>query len=292
MLKAISPVAVLSVAVAVLAAVSAGLGLFERSAGTEFTFTTLRGQAAQIYGQGLYRFDTVFFGAGFKGQDAVVLFFAVPALLISLVLFLRGSLSGHLLLLGAHTYLLYVYASMALGAAYNKLFLVYVAIFGAALFAFIQLFESFDLHQIPVRSAEALPSQSLGIFMLLAGLVTVGVWGGQLVAALVKGTAPDRMDTYTTMVTYAIDLAVITPSCFLCAFLVFRSQPLGYLIAVPLLSVIIFLAPQIILSTLFQRSAGVPFTTGEMVGPVSGFVVLGLVAGWLLVSIARGITFG
>ena len=52
---------------------------------------------------------------------------------------------------------------------------------------------------------------------------------------------------------------------------------------------IILLAPQIVLSTFFQRAAGVAFTTGEMVGPVSGFVLLGVVAVWLLVSILRGL---
>jgi hypothetical protein len=97
------------------------------------------------------------------------------------------------------------------------------------------------------------------------------------------------MDSYTTMVTYALDLAVITPATFLSAILVLRGEPLGYAIAVPLLTLIILLAPQIILSTFFQRSAGVPFTTGELVGPVAGFVILGLLASWLLVAILKGI---
>jgi hypothetical protein len=98
------------------------------------------------------------------------------------------------------------------------------------------------------------------------------------------------MDSYTTMVTYALDLAIITPAAFLCAALVLRGDPLGYVIAAPLLTLIVLLAPQIILSTVFQRSAGVPFTRGEMIGPVTGFVVLGLIAAWLLVAILRGLS--
>lgn len=53
---------------------------------------------------------------------------------------------------------------------------------------------------------------------------------------------------------------------------------------------IVLLAPQIILSTIFQRVAGVPFTTGEMIGPVVGFVVLVLIAVWLLVTLLRGLS--
>lgn len=128
------------------------------------------------------------------------------------------------------------------------------------------------------------------MFMIAAGLVTLFVWGEPLVSTLLKGGSPERMDGYTTMVTYALDLALITPATFLCAFMVLRGNPIGYVIASPLLNLIVLLTPQIILSTFFQFRAGVPFTTGEMVGPVSGFVVLGFLAAWLLAAIWRSLS--
>jgi len=280
---------ILSLVVAISAAIAAAIGLFWSDSGSSFSFSTLRGQTARIYGQGIYRYDTLFFGAGFKGQDAVVLSLGVPLLIIAVILTRRGSVGGQLLLTGMLGYFLYVYASMALGAAYNRLFLLYIIIFSASLFAFVQAFASVDLDLIASRIPSELPIRGLAIFMFVAGLITLFVWGAPLVTALISGGAPERMDSYTTMVTYALDLAVITPATFLCAILVLRGEPLGYAIAVPLLTLIILLAPQIILSTVFQRSAGVPFTTGEMVGPVAGFVILGLLASWLLVAILRGI---
>jgi hypothetical protein len=54
------------------------------------------------------------------------------------------------------------------------------------------------------------------------------------------------MDSYTTMVTYALDLAIITPATIICAFLIMRSDPLGYVIASPLLTLVVLLVPQII----------------------------------------------
>lgn len=159
----------------------------------------------------------------------------------------------------------------------------------ASLFAFVQAFSAVDLASIASQVPAGLPRRGLAIFMFLAGLVTLAVWGAPLVAALLRGGPPDRLDSYTTMVTYALDLAIITPATFLCAILVLQNNPLGYVIAAPLLTLIVLLAPQIILSTLFQRAAGVPFTTGEMVGPVAGFVVLGLAAAWLLVALLRGV---
>ncbi len=289
-MKSSTTIIVLSSIIAVGAVIAAGMGLFWKNGESPFSFTTLRGQAVQIYGQGLYRHDSLFFGAGFKGQDAVVLFLSVPLLIIALVLYLRGSMGGQLLLLGMLGYFLYVYASMALGASYNKLFLLYIIIFSVSLFAFIQMFSSTNFELIASKIPGELPRSGLAVFMFVAGLVTLVAWGAPLVTALINGGPPERMDSYTTMVTYALDLAIITPATFLCGVLVLKGEPLGYAIASPLLTLIILLAPQIILSTIFQKSVGVPFTMGEMIGPVAGFVVLGLIAAWLFVTVLKGVS--
>ena len=282
-------IVVLTILVATLATIAAATGLFCRNAGESFTFTTLRGQSVEILGHGLYRYDTVFIGAGYRGQDAVALFLGVPLLVVAIFLYQRGSMGGHVLLVGLLGYFLYLYASMALGAAYNRLFLLYIAIFSASLFAFILAFASVDLGAIAAQIPASLPRRDLAVFMFAAGFVTLFVWGAPLIAALMKGIAPDRTDSYTTMVTYALDLAIITPSTILCGLLVLRGHPLGYVIASPLLTLVVLLAPQIILSTIFQKAAGVPLSTGEMVGPVAGFVVLGLIAAWLLIDLLGGI---
>jgi len=282
-------VIVLSSLVAVLAVIAAASGLFAGNDDAPFPFTTLRGQKTQIYGRGLYRYDTLFTGAGFRGQDAVALFLGVPTLVLAIILYQRGTVSGQLLLAGILGYFLYLYASMALGAAYNKLFLLYVALFSASLFAFIKVASAVNLAVIAAQVPTELPRTGLAVFMIAAGVVTLGVWGAPLVAALIKGNPPDRLDSYTTMVTYALDLAIITPATFLCAFLVLAGEPSGYVIAAPLLTLIVLLTPQIILSTIFQKSAGVPFTTGEMIGPVAGFVILGLIAVWLLIDMLTGL---
>lgn len=278
---------VLSALTAVLATIAAALGLFFRSDGRPFPFTTLRGQMAQMYGQDLYKYDTLFIGAGFRGQDAVALFLGIPLLFLAIILYQRGSVSGQLLLAGSLGYFLYLYASMALGAAYNRLFLLYIAIFSASFFAFVNVLSTVNLDLIAAQIPAGLPAWGLAIFMIVAGLVTLAVWGAPLVVALIKDNPPDRLDSYTTMVTFALDLAIITPATFLCAVLILRGEPLGYVIAAPLLTLIVLLAPQIILSTVFQKSTGVPFTRGEMIGPVAGFVILGLIAAWLLVVMLR-----
>jgi hypothetical protein len=274
--------------VALLAAIAAGAGLLLSVNSAPFEFTTVRGQTAQIYGGGIYQFDTLFSAAGYRGQDATALFLGISLLVVAIFFYQRGSLRGQLLLSGMLGYFLYLYVSMALGAAFNSLFLLYIAIFSTSLFAYILSFVNIDWQRLSDR-LPVLPRRSLAGFMVASGLITLFVWGLPLAAALFSGRPPDRLDSYTTMVTYALDLAIITPATFLCAYLVLRDLPPGYAIACPLLVLIVLLVPQIILSTYFQRSAGVPFTTGEMVGPVVGFVILGIIAVWLLASLLKRI---
>ena len=59
------------------------------------------------------------------------------------------------------------------------------------------------------------------------------------------------------------------------------------LVAFSLLIIIVLLLPGIIASTVSQLVVGVSFTTGEIVGPIMGFLFLGLVASWIVVLFLR-----
>jgi hypothetical protein len=288
-LKSSRAVVWLSILILILAAIAAGAGLFWQDGDGSFAFTTLRGQSAEIYGRGLYRYDSVFIGAGFKGQDFVTLFLGVPLLVLTTLLYRRGSLRGGLLLTGVLTYFLYVYATMAVGAAYNSLFLVYVALFSASFYAFILAFASIDLQALPATTLSRLPVRGPVAFLLAGGLVTLVVWGSPVVGALLQNQPVELLDSYTTMVTYALDLALITPSCFVAGALILQRKPKGYEMAFPLLGLILVLMLVIPAMTVFQLIAGVAFTPPQIAGPIGGFLVLGLFAAWVMIAILRQI---
>ena len=79
------------------------------------------------FGAGIYRYDSLFSGAGNRGTDIVTLVIALPLLALSVLGYRRGSLRWQLVLTGALAYFLYVSASVAVGAAFNPAFLVYVS---------------------------------------------------------------------------------------------------------------------------------------------------------------------
>lgn len=279
----------LSALIAVLALVAAGSGLFWQGEGDTFTFTTLRGETVEMYGRGLYRYDTLFTGAGNRGTDAITLLLGIPFLLLSLRLYRRGSLRGGLLLAGVIAYFLYVYASLALSAAYNNLFLVYIVLFSASLFALLLAFASVNLQALPAHFSPRLPRLSVAVFMFASGLVTFVVWLGPLLSALLQDEPPHLLGSYTTKVTDVLDLGIITPATFAAGLLILRRAALGYLVALALLVLEVSLAPLIAVQTISQVSAGVSFSTGEIVGPMAGFVVLALLAIRFIVALLRNI---
>jgi hypothetical protein len=276
----------LSWLIAVLALAAASIGLFWQDDRNPFPFTTIRGQAVQIWGQGLYRFDSLFFGAGNKGTDLVTLVLGIPLLVVASLLHRHGLLRGGLLLTGTLAYFLYMYASYALGAvAFNELFFLYVALFSASFYAFVLSFVSIDLQALPPHFSRSLPRLGPAVFMFASGLVTLVVWAGPVLSAQLQGQPPEGLDHYTTMFTYALDLAIITPATFVSGALILRRDSLGYLMALSMLVLEAMLAPMIAAQTVSQIAAGVSFSPGQIIGPIPGFTVLSLVAIWVMATL-------
>lgn len=286
-MKHSSLIAGLSVLILGLALVAVVASFLWPGQSSTFTFTTLRGQEVAIYGDGLYRYDTLFTGATNRGNDIVTLLLAIPLLAYSIRLYWRGSMRGTLLLLGTLVYFLYLYATYALGIAFNQLFLVYIALYSASLFAFLLLFTSIDRQSLVEHLAPDLPRRGIATFMFVSGLATTIIWLQPLVGDLLRNQMPAQIGNYTTKITDALDLGIITPVSFIAGVLILRRNPVGYLVTCSLLVLEMMLTPLIISGTISQLLAGITFTPAEIIGPIVGFTVLGLFALWVMVILLR-----
>lgn len=275
--------------IAVLALIVSGLGLFGQGGGGAYAFTTLHGATVKINGQGTYQNDTLFTAMSFTGTDAVMLLLALPLLLVGFVLYRRGSLRGAFLLVGALSNFLYYSATLAFGAAYNNLFLVYVLYFSTSLAGFVLAFASIDLAALPARLTPRMPRKGLAAFLFVAGLAPLGLWLSDVVAGLFAGRAPDTLGSYTTLFTYAIDLGVIVPAVFLAAGLVLRRAPLGYLLGFTLLTLLAVTGMAVIGQTVAQTNAGISFSTGQMIGLIGSWVILAVLAVGMDAAILRNL---
>jgi hypothetical protein len=275
-----------SALIAVLALLAAGVGLFWQDGGSPFSFTTLRGETVQMYGQGLYRYETLRDGIGNKGADLFILVVGVPLLMLFTLRYRHGSLSSGLLLMGTLAYFLYNSASMTFGYAYNSLFLVYLAQFSASLFAFVLAFTSFDLQALPAHFSSRLPRRGIAGFLFAVGTSLILVWGVMsILPALLAGVAPE-LTGHTTLPTHALDMGIIAPVAFFAGVLLLRRAPLGYLLAATLLIVSSVLGAAVLALSTAQLLAGV-LTAAETIVFVAPFVVLTAVGTWLTVVLFR-----
>ena len=278
-------VQLLSTMVAVLALIAAGAGLFWPNDGAPFTFVSIHGDPVAVYGQGLYAADSVMKSGATRGTDLVTIVLAVPLLVIALLTYRRGSPRGALLLAGVLTFFLYVYANNAVSVAYNQLFLLYVALFSLSFFALFQMIGV--LQSIAARFPADVPYCGIGVFLMVCGLLTGYVWLEPIVGAMLRGARPELLDNYATMVTEAIDLALIVPGCLLAGVMLFRRDVRGVAIAVPLLVLLLLVGPAVAAATWLQLADGIVFTVPQIAGPIGGFLVLGLIDIWVLDVVLR-----
>jgi len=264
--------------IAVLALTAALVGLFWQEGGGSFSFTTAHGQTIQMYGKGIYRFDSLQGGATFRGTDLVTLVVSLPLLILSFVFYRRGSLRGGFLLIGALAYFLYNFASMAFSTAYNSLFLVYVTGFSASLFAFVLAFLSVDLYELPDHVSPRLPHRGPAWFLIIVGVILALIWLSDIVGAFMQGQQPLALMNYTTIFTYALDIGVITPTAVLAGWLLLRRVPLGYVISFAMLVLNALIGIVVAMQTVFQALVGISYTPAQFVVFVASFVVLSLVA--------------
>ena len=201
------------------------------ASGLPYTVTSLRGETIEIYGRGIYRNDTVSYAAQAKAQDYVTIFLGVPLLIISIIFTQRNSVRGRLLLAGTLGYFLYTYMSYAFLVSYNRIFLIYVALFALSLYAFILAFLNLDVPNIKEQFGSRFPRRSIAVFQIVVGAILTLMWLGRIAPSLDGKTVPHGLETYTTLVIQAMDLALIVPAAFVAGIALLKKKPIGYALA-------------------------------------------------------------
>ncbi len=282
---------VLPILTGLLALVQSAAGLFSQGGSGPFNFTTLHGETVRMYGQGIYYYDTYFKAPIFRGTDAVTLFLALPLLAVAIGWYLRrpGSLRAKLFLAGILASFAYDSSSVVLGTAYNNLFLEYIAYFGASIFALGLAVTSIDLHELAARISPGLPRRGIAVVLFVAGAAVLFAWLADLIGWLQPGAVPG-VTSYTTEITYAIDLAIIAPLCFLTAILILRRVAAGYLTGTILLMLLTIIGVVVSVQTVFQLSAGIELAPGVIVGKTASFAILALFALWLVIRSFRSVS--
>ncbi len=250
--------------IGLMALFAAGMGLFYQTSGQPYSYTNARSETVTINGHGLYTWDTVSYVAQMQGNDLITLVVGLPLLAISFWLTSQGSLRGLLLLTGTLGFFLYTYLSMSMLASYNSLFLIYVALFGLSLFAFILNMLSVNLAELPERFSSRLPHRWIAGLLFVVGGFLLIAWLGRIVPPLFQNQTP-VLENATTLVIQAMDLALIVPLAILSGILLLRRSAWGYLLASVFILKAVTLGLAVSAMAIIMDRAGIPDSMGHMI---------------------------
>jgi hypothetical protein len=277
------PITLLVLLILILSGVASVYGLLEGNGEGERIHTSVRGESVKLYGKGLYRDDSVTMAVQARAQDAVTAAVGIPLLAISLRLSRRGSLKGKLMLTGTLGYFLYTYTSYTFLAMFNPLFLVYVILMSASLYAFLLALTAIDREKLMRAIKERFPSRMAAGFLLFMAAAVAMLWLGKLVPML-RGERPEGLEHYTTFVIQAMDLGVVVPAAAASAILLLRRRPWGYLLSVVLMMKMVTMLTALTVMIVMQALSGITIGAVEMIV----FPVFNALAVWCVVLILRG----
>ncbi len=202
---------------------------------------------------------------GTLSQDIISLCAAL-GLVATLYYAHRRRQTAWLIWLGLVGYLFYAYALYAFEGVYNGLYLAYLFIAGASVYALISFFFCLDKDSVRYRHGAKPPRRALAVLFVLFVVMFVGLWMSILVPAMATHEAPAGGTIFV------LDLGFILPLLGIEAVLLWRSARFGDILALPLVIKLATLGLSVLIGTLLGPVFGLPIAWEE----VMVYAVLGI----------------
>lgn len=260
----------IAVIIILLMCVTTIMGILSLDFSHAYDFENQYGQTISIYGYGIYAFDSYFKAPIFIGTDMCMLFVLVPMFLYTYGKYRNGEDSvSELKLISVYAVVLYYAVSLAFGVTYNRLFLVYVALFSLSLFGMFW-------HVKKVKWNQTITvTRGLKLYLILSGAALIVAWFPDIIPSIITGDTLSLIEIYTTENTYVLDMGIISPLCFVCLYLLQKREPLGTMILVILLKACIIVGIMMIPQTLCQRASGIEIALPALLTKSASFLILG-----------------
>lgn len=272
----------LIMALGILIIITAGLGIFYTNGGQNFTVTNIYGQEIEMYGDGVYAYNSMLKVGATKGTDGAAIVFAI--MLMGFTIAERKNRKYRFCKTGLLFVIVYISVCLSMGITMNRLFLLYVMQLSLSLYLFF--FELYEIGKTDYFREEFYNKSWRGtaIYLMVGGCSTL-VWLTYVLPVVLRGIPMEIIEIYTTEPTFVMDLGILLPGCILCGMAIIRQKKVGYHVAPILLTFITCVGFSVIFQTIAQLLLGISMTTGQLFGLVISFVILGVIAVRLLYKI-------
>ncbi len=133
---------------------------------------------------------------------------------------------------------------------------------------------SFDLQTLPRLFSEGMPRRGISNFFIISGIALFCIWLFlSIVPALLAGGVPAELASYTSVITFVVDMGIIAPVLVVAGILLRRREPLGYVLSFVLLIFIDALGSSLLVMGVVQQIAGL-MNIGQFFGFVVSFAIL------------------
>lgn len=233
-------------------------------------FINQYGHTVKIFGYGIYANDSYFKAPISIGTDFCILFVLVPMFLYTYMQYQKkADMISEIKLISVYAVAFYYAASIAFGVTYNQIFLVYVLLFTCSLFGMFSHIRSVNVGQ------KITATKGLQAFLVISGIALIVAWLPDIISAMLKGGTLSLIGVYTTEITYVLDMGVISPMCFVCLYLLKKSDGLGVVLLAVLLKLCVIVGIMIIPQSICQMLSGVELPLPALLTKVLSFVALG-----------------
>ena len=248
------------------------------------------GNDVKIFGSGIYAHDSYFKAPIFIGSDFTMLFLVVPMAIITLINEIKKrTIKSKLALISVVGTILYYSTSIVFGVTYNALHLAYIALFSSTFFAFIILLKSIRIDELRRMQKWILPSRGLSIFLILTGIALFVAWLPDIFTSLVNKESLALIEVYTTEITYVLDMGIISPTIFICLYLLKKKDGMGDVLLAIILNLCSVIGIMLPVQSVFQKLAGIEIPIQALITKLGIFVVLASVALYFNIRLYKNI---
>ncbi len=261
----------ISIAIIIMLFICSIFGILSLDFSRSYDFVNQYGDTVAIFGSGIYSGDSYFKAPISIGTDFSILFVVLPLFILAYIKRAKADSNiNKLNLMALYGVAFYYSASIAFGLKYNQLHLIYIALFGCAMFGMIKIFREIELDKMKYQL-----SKGLNIFLIISAIALIVAWLPDIIPTIFSGRPIQLIGVYTTEITYVLDMGIIAPLCLICLYMITKKDPLGTVILAAILKLCIIIGIMMIPQSVVQFLAGIELPLPVLITKAASFVALG-----------------